>query len=222
MRAFILLVLATLAFTGAASALSVQNNTYGGVSIYRISPEIAAVGQQSWVMLAFENTGKARANLTVTDLLGDADFNKSAATATNTTYGTRWTYAWDISLAPGENTSVAYWIIPKSPGEYVISPSPVVVNGVTYYLDAAYMEVACDADGRCSAGEDQFNCPEDCQDTGSPGSNQGIGVGTNQTQNQSVTAASGNQTGEAGKGEGCAPVAGLAILFLAAALARPE
>ena len=149
-------------FSSIASAMSVQGDTFGDVNIDRIYPESAYIGQKIWITIAIENAGTSDKTITITDKLGDAEFNKSAATSVNTTYGTMYLYEWEISLPAGENTSVSYWIEPKSSGNYVISPSEVSIAGTKYRLKSAAIAVQCSVDSTCASGENYLNCPQDC------------------------------------------------------------
>jgi len=157
-----LFALFVFAFSSCASAMSVQNNTFGDVNVFRIYPESAYIGQKVWITIAIENAGTSDKTITVTDKLGDADFNKSGATGVNTTYGTMYLYEWEIDLPAGENTSVSYWIEPKSSGNYVISPSLVNISGTEYRMKSAAIAVQCDVDGTCANDENYLNCPQDC------------------------------------------------------------
>jgi hypothetical protein len=169
MKKALVFVLALLALS-AAFAIEVQNDSFGGVSFYRAYPGTSYVGQQSWVTIAIFNTENIEKNITLVEQLGNAEFNKTGATATNTTFGVIWTYEWSISLGPMENTSVSYWIAPKSAGKYVFSPSKATVNGQAFRLKSAVIEVGCMIDAVCGAGENYANCPQDC----ASGSNDGV------------------------------------------------
>ena len=155
----LLIVLSSFAF-----AMSAQSDTFGEVTVSRIYPESAYIGQKIWITIAIENTGTTDKTIMITDKLGDADFNKSGTTSVNTTYGTMYLFEWEISLPAGENTSVSYWIEPKSSGNYVISPSEVVIGGTKYRMKSAAIAVSCLIDAKCDAAssENFLNCPQDC------------------------------------------------------------
>lgn len=158
-------------------ALSAENYTFEGVNVYRIYPDAANIGQQAWVTFVFENTGSSVKTISLEERLGDAEFNETSATAVNTTYGTRWVYDWTIVLNGSQNTSVSYWIAPKTPGSYVLSPPELTINGNSYRMKSAVISVRCNADGACGDGETYLNCPQDCK----TGQNDGTCDGTTDT-----------------------------------------
>ena len=161
-RNYILIVVLLFSFASAASALASQEDSFGGVAISRLYPESAYVGQQIWITIAIENTGAEDSTIEITERLGDAVFDKSEVQDIDTTMGSMYFYEWEAYLPAGENTSVSYWIEPKSPGNYVISPSEAVVDGTRHYMKSAAIVVSCLADEVCGAGENYLNCPEDC------------------------------------------------------------
>jgi len=152
----------------------VQNagaETYNGVNIYRVAPDSAFIGQKIWVALVFENTASESRTIAVNEsLTSEAEFNQSEAKYTQTEYGEKlWYYEWKITLGPEANTSVAYWLVPKAVGTYVISPARVTINGQSYMLKSHAIEVRCNANAACESGENYLNCPEDCQSGGADG-----------------------------------------------------
>jgi hypothetical protein len=157
------IITALLILACPAWALSAQNYSFEGVNVYRIHPDAASIGQKAWITFVFENTGSAGKTIILEERLGNADFNKTSATAVNTTYGTRWVYHWTIMLNGSENTSVSYWIAPKAPGPYVLSPPELTINGNTYRMKSAVISVSCNRDGVCGALETYLNCPQDCK-----------------------------------------------------------
>ena len=176
-RNYILIVVLLFAFSSCASALASQEDSFGGVAISRLYPESAYVGQQIWITIAIENTGAEDSTIEITERLGDAVFDKSEVQDIDTTMGSMYFYEWEIYLPAGENTSVSYWIEPKSPGNYVISPSEAVVDGTRHYMKSAAIAVSCLADGICGSGENHLNCPEDCPSGGADGVCDGLDDG---------------------------------------------
>jgi hypothetical protein len=160
------LVLSVLFLANLASA-----QMAGKVSIERIMPEQGTVGQKLWILFSLENTGPSPVNVSLTEMLGDVEFNESEATAVETLYNkTYWFYEWEISLDAYENASVRYWIIPKYPGAYPISPAEVILNNISVYdLRESEITVRCNANSLCEAGETYLNCPEDCPTGSSDG-----------------------------------------------------
>lgn len=150
---------------GFSFALSAQNDTFGNITVYRIFPENAYIGQKVWIILAIENHGASDATVSISEKLGDAGFNRSGTIVVPTANGDIYFYDWDILLPAGGNTSVSYWMIPSSAGTYVITPAAVNISGTRYRLKSAAIQVTCLADNVCnaSAGENYFNCPQDCK-----------------------------------------------------------
>ncbi len=144
-----------------------SEETIDGVSFYRITPAEAFIGQKVWVMLAIENKQSSEKNIVIKEGLKDADFDQTEAKYMTTEYGEKFGYyEWKIKLPANGNTSVVYWITPKTPGTYVISPAEITVDSKKFYLKSRAIEVRCNSDGKCGSGENYLNCPEDCQ-TGS-------------------------------------------------------
>jgi hypothetical protein len=154
------LLLATMSLARAES--------YNGVDVYRVAPDSAFIGQKVWILLALESSAIGEKAITINETISaGADFNQSEAEYIQTDYGQKlWHYSWQIELGPGENTSVAYWIVPNAAGTYVIPPASLTVNGRVYRLKSHAMEVRCYANQACGPGENYLNCPEDCS-TGS-------------------------------------------------------
>jgi len=163
MKIIALVFVLIFAFSGCTSAMSVQNDTFSDVDIYRIYPESAYIGQKAWITIAIENTGAEERTIEITEKLGDAEFDKSDVQDVNTTFGSMYLYEWELYLPAGENTSVSYWIEPRSAGSYVISPSQVMIDGKEYRMKSAVIAVGCLADNACGQGENYLNCPQDCE-----------------------------------------------------------
>jgi len=142
--------------------------TYNGVDILRAAPDSAFIGQKIWIALVFENTGNEAKTIALNEsLAGGADFNQSEARYIQTAYGEKlWYYEWKITLGPKANTSVAYWLVPKNAGSYVISPASLTINGQSFRLKSHTIAVRCNTNEACESGENYMNCPEDCS-TGS-------------------------------------------------------
>jgi hypothetical protein len=110
--------------------------------------------------------------------LGAADFDQSQAKSTriyDPGYGAvptaesregfdLWYYEWHVLLAPGQTTHLAYWLVPRQPGLYVIPPAQVLMNGQVYNTASWTITVQCQADRACKAaeGENVLTCPDDC------------------------------------------------------------
>ncbi len=158
--------LVALALLLAPNVLADVNlETIGDVAIYRIAPAQAPLGQKIWVTFILENGANAKKDIGIVERVGDADFDKTEATSIETPYGeVFWYYEWKIELPAKGNTTISYWLIPKTVGTYVISPARVDVDGDVSYLEARSIEIKCVADGKCDseAGENYLTCPEDC------------------------------------------------------------
>ncbi|MEM0360102.1 MAG: hypothetical protein QXK06_02045, partial [Candidatus Diapherotrites archaeon] len=160
-----LLVLAALLFFPCCFAIVLPSQPFEGISINRIAPEQAIVGQKAWIGFSIENLSSQEKTIELTEKLGNANFDESQAKFIETEYGEKfWHYYWKIRLSPKETTSVFYWIEPKNPGTYVLTPAEVKVGGELFFLKSHSIAVKCLSDGKCSPeqGENQFNCFEDC------------------------------------------------------------
>ena len=73
-------------------------------------------------------------------------------------------YPWSITLGPGERKDISYWLVPRSPGQYLIRPASVMIGGREYFLPAASVQVACGSGHTCdpSKGENYLTCPQNC------------------------------------------------------------
>jgi hypothetical protein len=134
-----------------------------GVIISRIAPSEAQINQKFWITLVIENKQNSEKNIIIRENLKDADFDQTEAKFITTEYGEKfWYYEWKIKLGPQENTSVTYWLIPKTSGTYVISPAEISVDNEKFYLKSWVIKVRCNANEKCEQGENYLNCPEDC------------------------------------------------------------
>jgi hypothetical protein len=153
-----------------ASASFVFAESFSNVSVQRIAPSSAYLGQKIWVVLAFENHAGTTKMINVTEQLKPAGFNVVDAKAKATAYGeTLYYYDWQIKLRSNQNTSVAYWITPEKAGSYVIPPAKIRINGTDFYMKSQVIEVKCNIDNICQKGEDYINCPEDCKEDSADG-----------------------------------------------------
>lgn len=142
----------------------VRGETFDDVDVNRIAPTSAFIGQKIWVTLVFENSANTEREMVVREMIGEADFNSTGAEYIETEYGEKmWYYEWRIRLPAGENTSVVYWLNPRKSGKYIILPAKISVDNNQFYLKRHVIEVKCNADGKCSKGENYLNCIEDCE-----------------------------------------------------------
>ena len=137
--------------------------------IRRTAPESIFIGQKIWIVLTLENKGPREKNINFIERLGSADFDKTQAKYIETDYGEKfWYYQWEIKLPAGKETTLAYWLVPKKLGSYVISPAEISVDAKISYTKSWNITIKCRTDKKCDldAGENYLTCPEDCQ-TGS-------------------------------------------------------
>jgi hypothetical protein len=160
-------VLIILSLPHAANA-----EVFSDVTITRVAPSQAFIGQKIWIALVLENMGSSAKVIALNEsLAAGANFNQSGAQYIQTAYGEKlWRYEWKIMLAAYENTTVAYWLVPGVAGTYVIAPASVTINGQGFRLKSHSIDVRCNANNACEPGENYLNCREDC----GTGSNDGI------------------------------------------------
>jgi hypothetical protein len=173
---FIALVLSS--FTVAYASVKTTTEGLGDLTLRRMVPETAIVGNEIWVVVEIENTGIQEVTFKFVEKLGDADFDKNQAKSIQVSDpgpggvpeaegGERlelWYFEWEIKLPPGESATLAYWIIPNLPGTYVISPAEITLEGEVLYTKSRSILVKCNTDSQCdlNAGETFLTCPEDC------------------------------------------------------------
>jgi hypothetical protein len=158
-----------------------QTEQVGSLVITRTAPEFANVGQKIWVVIEVQNTGAQAADFRWVEHLGNADFDLSLAKSINIydpDYGQLpdstqpgfylYYYEWVVTLQSAQTTHLAYWLIPRTPGTYVISPAQVEMDGQTYMTKSMVIKVNCVADGICQvdAAENYYSCPDDCSSGG--------------------------------------------------------
>jgi len=154
--------------------------THADLTIRRMAPSTAFVGQRVWVTITVENKGTDQKSIALVEQLGDADFDKSEAEfieirdpgpqptqpdqAEKDDAPRLWYYRWRMELPPGESATVAYWIVGRNPGYYVIPPAEVTVAEEIFRLKSVDIRVGCRADGECDirGGENYATCPQDC------------------------------------------------------------
>jgi len=150
----------------------------GDLVIYRTAPKDARVGQTIWVVIEIENTAAVEKSFRFVERLSDADFDHSQAKSlriydpgpgapppAEAIEGPEiWYYEWEVKLSPGQRTSLAYWLVLKTPGTYVISPAQIFMDGQVFQTSSWDIFVHCTADGVCQtkAGENFLTCPDDC------------------------------------------------------------
>ncbi|MBM3144849.1 MAG: protein BatD [Chloroflexi bacterium] len=155
-----------------------QSEQWGNLVITRTAPQLAQVGQQSWVVIQIENIGSDELEFRLFEKLGEADFDQSQAKATKIfdpgydavppAEGQEgfnlWYYEWHIRLAAGQTTAMAYWLTPRQPGLYVIPPAQIVMGEEVYTTSSWAITVQCVVDGLCNIteGENYLTCPDDC------------------------------------------------------------
>lgn len=170
--------LAGLLATGAMAESGTQTDQFGDLVFKRTAPKVVDVGQNFWVVVQVENTGSQMVEFIFIERLGNAEFDQSQASAINVFdpgYGmpppeadqqgfNLWVYKWTIKLEPGQKTSLAYWLVVRNPGSYVISPAQVEQGDQKDKLSSWTIEVRCVADGTCqnASGENFLTCPDDC------------------------------------------------------------
>jgi len=160
--------LVMILFLFSAVVVQAQAERINDLVVQRIAPETAFIGQKIWIQIKIENVGSLEREVKVTERLGDCDFNRTGAKYVETDYGEKfWYYEWKVKLPPGKSVTLFYWIIPKSIGNYVASPTQIEVGEDVFRLKSLTVKVKCKTDGRCdvSAGENYLTCPQDC-DTG--------------------------------------------------------
>ncbi|MBM3173918.1 MAG: hypothetical protein FJZ85_09515 [Chloroflexi bacterium] len=95
-------------------AADVQSETIGDIVICRVAPSQAPTRQKILVVFVLENGAHVGRSITITERIGNADFDQSEAKNINTPYGEQfWYYEWKIKLPAKGNTTVGYRLVPK-------------------------------------------------------------------------------------------------------------
>ena len=182
MKVVLVFVLVSLLVGNPASVVragrGIQVEEWQGLVITRTAPLVATVGQKIWIVIELENTSAQVLEFSWVEHLGDADFDQSQARSTriyDPGYGQTpsptsqegfdmWYYQWRVSLPAGQKTNLAYWLAPRMPGTYVISPARLEMGGQVHKAASMVITVKCVADGAChlAAGENAMTCPDDC------------------------------------------------------------
>lgn len=176
---FMLFLLIALAPAPMAKAQNEpEGETYGPLTVWRTAPETTRVGEKVWILIQIENGGSDEVEFTFQERLGAADFDQEGAQFTEIydpgpegdleskpeETSKLWYYEWAVRLPPSEKATLTYWIIPKRPGEYVLSPAILTIGEETHRTRSAVIQVQCLADQQCDmeGGENYLTCPEDC------------------------------------------------------------
>jgi hypothetical protein len=186
---FILLVLAVMSPALAAATGPGNTTTFDGIQVTRIVPDQAAPGERIVISQVLVNTGTERKTVGITQVLSpDADFDPALLTknvVSHTGEGqvcfgancssrppgtfseyevTINSYHWSITLGPGEKKDISYWVIPRSPGQYLIRPASVIISGKEYFLPAESVQVGCSSGHACdpAKGENYLTCAQNC------------------------------------------------------------
>jgi hypothetical protein len=174
----LLLILAASTFYAAYAAGGTTTETIGNLVIHRTAPINSDIGQKIWILLQIENAGNQEANFTFVEKIGNAEFDRSQAKSIEVfdpgpaglpapDDGERlklWYYEWTIQLPPEKSATLTYWLVPNTPGTYVISPATITIDGEMHHTQSWNISIRCQADAFCDFedGENYLTCPEDC------------------------------------------------------------
>ncbi len=186
---FILLVLAVMSPALAAATGHGNTMTFDSIQLTRIVPEQAAMGERVVISQVLVNTGTGSKTVELIQILSpDADFDPALVTTTIVSHTgegrvcfgancssqppgsfseyttTANSYRWGITLGPGERKEISYWLVPRSPGQYLIRPASFMIGGKEYFLPAASVQVGCSSGRTCdpAKGENYLTCPQNC------------------------------------------------------------
>jgi hypothetical protein len=173
-----LMFLLLSSFSAVQAAVETTSENIGELILRRTAPESAYLGQEIWIVLEIENNADHELTLSLIEKLGEAEFDKEQAKSIQVSDPgpggvplsedqvglVLWYYEWQIELPPGESATLSYWLIPASPGTYVISPAEIMVDKEVFYSRSRTIQVKCRADAICDVaqGENILTCPEDC------------------------------------------------------------
>ena len=186
---FILLVLAVMSPALAAAIGPGNTTTFDSIQITRIVPEQATPGEKIVISQVLVNTGTGSKTVGIVQVLSpDADFDPALLTTRVVSHNgegrvcfgancsgqppgsfseyttTAKSYLWSITLGPGERKEISYWLVPRSPGQYLIRPASLMIGGKEYFLPAASIQVSCGSGHTCdpAKGENHLTCPQNC------------------------------------------------------------
>ena len=162
----------------AYASVETASEEFGALTFRRIAPESAYLGQEIWIVMEIENRGNQDLSVSFAEKLGEAEFDKRQAKsiqvsdpgpggvpASDGQAGlTLWYYEWQIELPPGKSATLSYWLLPRVPGTYVISPAEMNIDGEIFHTKSRTIQFKCRADAKCDVnmGENVLTCPEDC------------------------------------------------------------
>jgi hypothetical protein len=162
----------------AYASVETATETIGDLTIRRMAPETATLGQEIWIVVEIENNGVQERTITFVEKLANAEFDRSQAKSIEVfdpgyddlpevEGGERlklWYYEWGIQLPPNESATLAYWLVPTTVGTYVISPAEITIDGEMFRTMSRDIIIKCNSDEQCDvhSGENYLTCPEDC------------------------------------------------------------
>lgn len=186
---FILLVLVVMCPALAAATGPGNTTTFDLIQVTRIVPEQATPGERIVISQVLVNTGTGSKTVGITQILSpDADYDPALLIKTVVSHTgegqvcfgancssrppgtfseytlTANSYHWSVTLGPGEKKEISYWVVPHSPGQYLIRPASLMIGGKEYFLPAASVQVGCSSGHACdlSKGENYLTCPQNC------------------------------------------------------------
>lgn len=187
---FILVVMVVMSPALAAATGPGNTMTFDAIQVTRIVPEQATMGERIVISQVLVNTGTGSKTVGLVQILSpDADFDPALVKTTivshagegRTCFGANCSrspppgsfseytttasfYPWSITLGPGERKEISYWLVPHSPGQYLIRPASLTIGDKEYFLPAASVQVSCSSGHTCdpAKGENYLTCPQNC------------------------------------------------------------
>ncbi|MEM7827051.1 MAG: hypothetical protein QXQ40_02395 [Candidatus Aenigmatarchaeota archaeon] len=138
------------------------------ISVNRECAKAASIGSIIQINITVKNNANIEKNIRVEETVGVFDViepNPIIPAPEEGMIGLRNPYfQWNFTLLPNTEKTVYYKFKVVAPGDIILSPTEIYVNGDVIYTDVCVINILCNQNKKCELelGENYFNCPKDC------------------------------------------------------------